>query len=84
MGGFKEATVLGQGGISMGGQLFGQLGLKGGTLRGWAAWNGFGGDVSSFAALLEIPLDRGHRNLKGGSNLGLAMPLIDCPQDPLA
>lgn len=84
MGGFKEAAVVGQGGISVGRELAGQLSLKGGTLLGWATWNGFGGDMSGFAALLEVALDRGHRHLKGGRNLGLAMPLIDCPQDSLA
>jgi hypothetical protein len=40
--------------------------------------------VSGFAALLEVPLDRGHRNLEGSSNLSLAMALIHRAQDPLA
>ena len=84
MGGVIQATVLSQGGIFIGGQLSGQLGLKRGALLGWAAWNGFDGDVSGFAALLEVALDRGQGNLKGGGNLGLAMALIDCLQDPLA
>jgi len=76
MGGVVNATVLGQGGISMGSQLFWEFSFQGGTVLGRAARNGFGGDVSGFATVLEVPLDRGERYLEGGSNLGLAMALI--------
>ncbi len=79
MGGGEETTVLGQRGIAMSRQLFWEFRFQGGTLLGRAAGNGFGGDVSSVAALLEVALDRGERDLEGGRDLGLAMALIHRP-----
>jgi hypothetical protein len=84
MGGCVQATVLGQGGISMGRRLVRKFRFQGGSLLGWAARNGFGGDVSGFAALLEVALDGGERDLEGGSNLGLAMALVHRVHNPLA
>jgi hypothetical protein len=70
--------------IIMGGQLRGEFCLQGRTFLGWAARNGFDRKTTRFTPLLEIPPDRRERDLKGRSNLSLAMPLVHCAHDALA
>jgi hypothetical protein len=73
-----------QGGVVVESKLCVQCGFQGGSFLRRTAWNGFDGHGASLAPLLEIPLDRRHRDLKGAGHLGLAMPLIHCMQKALA
>jgi hypothetical protein len=84
MGAFPQLAVLFQGGIAMGCDLGAEVGIQRGPFLGRSARNGLDREGARFAALLQIPLDSRHRNLKGCGDLGLAMALIAGSQDPLA
>jgi hypothetical protein len=77
-------AVLLQGGVVVGGQLEGQLGIQSGPLLGWAAWNWFGAQGAGLAALPEIPLDRREGDLEHLHNLLAWGAVIDSVEDPLA
>lgn len=73
MGGGPELAVLFYGRIIMGGQLLWECSLLDRTFLGWAPRNGSHCQASCFPPLLEVAPDRRKRDLKGGSNLGLAI-----------
>lgn len=68
----------------MGRNLGAQVGIQRRPFLGRSARNGLDGEGARFPALLQIALDSRHRHLKGGSDLGLAMALIDGSQNALA
>ena len=76
--------MLFQGDIVMGLHLRGESGIQRGSILRGAARNRLDREGARFAALFQIALEGGHRDLKSSSDLGLAMALIDGPQDALA
>ena len=81
---FPQLAVLFQGDIVMGRYLRGEPGIQRGSILRGAARNRLDREGARFASLFQRALDGGDRDLKSSSDLGLAMALIDCPQDALA
>jgi hypothetical protein len=65
-------------------QLRQQTCLQGCSFAGRASWDGFGLEVTSLTALLEIPLDRGHRDREGRDDVSTRHAAIDGTQHALA
>lgn len=77
-------AVLLQGGVVVGGQLRGQRGIQRGAFLGWAARNRLGRKFPGFAALPQIPFDRGQGHLEHLHNVGARGAMIDRVEDALA
>lgn len=84
MAGLPELALLLEGGVVVGGQLGGQLGIQSSSLLGRAAWNGFGSQLARLAALAKIAFDRRQGDLQHLHNLLAWGALIDGIQDALA